>query len=115
MRGGPALLLVVPFKHRKIDHPEELHELGIEQFVALVVLLRGEQAQLAAGLEDGLLGPLAARLEAAPRSPKARAVTICTEYGARRNKTKGASRDSGRTRANASMNARRRSSGPFDK
>ena len=59
MRRVPAILFVVPFEHREIHHPEELEILGVEQLVAVVVLLRGVQTQLPAGLIDGLFGTLA--------------------------------------------------------
>src|SRR5277367_2734040 len=55
MRRVPALLLLIPLKHRKIDHPEELKILRVQQFVAIVVLLTGKQAKLAARLEESLL------------------------------------------------------------
>src|SRR5580704_14229286 len=58
MRGVPAVLFLIPFEHGEIHYPEELEFLGIEQLVAVVILLRGEQAQLAASLIDGLLGTM---------------------------------------------------------
>src|SRR5579863_9052200 len=44
VRGVPAVLLRVPFEHRKIEHPQEMEIAWIEQPVAVVKLLRGEQA-----------------------------------------------------------------------
>ena len=62
MRRVPALVFLVPLEHGKVHDPEEPEFLGIEQFVAIVILLRGEQAQLSARLVHGLLGPMSFRL-----------------------------------------------------
>jgi len=58
MRGGPAVFFLVPFEHGEVHHPQELQVLGVEQLMAVVELLRGVQAQMAAGLVDGLFGTL---------------------------------------------------------
>src|SRR6266566_9467322 len=59
MSGVPAVLFWVPFEHGEVHYPEELEFLGIKQFIAVVIFLRGEQAQLAAGLIDSLLRTMA--------------------------------------------------------
>src|SRR5262249_41788015 len=62
MRGIPALLLFVPLEHRKIDHPEKLEVLRVEQLMPVRVFLCGVQAKLAAGQQDRFLRTLALEL-----------------------------------------------------
>ena len=50
VRRVPAVLLLVPFEHREIDHPQPLKILRVEQLVPVVVLLRHVQPQLPARL-----------------------------------------------------------------
>ena len=59
VRRVPALLFLVPFEHREIDHPEEPEIAGVEQLVAIVILLGGEQPQLPAGLQHRFGRPMA--------------------------------------------------------
>src|SRR4051794_4763474 len=55
VRGIPAPILFVPLKHGEINHPEELQDIRIEQFVTVIVLLRDKEPQLSTGEVDGLL------------------------------------------------------------
>ncbi len=59
MRRVPAVLFLVPFEHREIDHPERFEIHGVQQLVAVVVLLPGEKAELPASLVERLFGALA--------------------------------------------------------
>src|SRR6185369_17057393 len=51
MRGVPALIFFVPLEHREVHHPQKLEHCGIEQLVAVVVLLTSEHAELTARLK----------------------------------------------------------------
>src|SRR5262249_61204810 len=55
MRGVPALVVFVPLEHGKIHDPEEFELFRVEQLVAVVVLLCGEEAEAPARLVDELL------------------------------------------------------------
>ncbi len=48
VRRVPAVLFLIPFEHREVHHPQELEILPVQQLVAVVVFLRGVQAQLPA-------------------------------------------------------------------
>src|SRR5258708_16261465 len=61
VRRVPALLFFIPLEHREIHHPQQFENGGVEKFVTIVVLLSGEQSQMAAGLIESLFGPLSLR------------------------------------------------------
>ena len=56
VRRVPAAFFLIPLEHREIHHPQELEIPWVQQLVPVVVLLRGVQTQLAACLQNGLLG-----------------------------------------------------------
>src|SRR5260370_40437290 len=60
-RRIPALLFFIPLEHREIHHSQQFEIRGFEKFVTIVVLLSGEQSQVAAGLIESLFGPLSLR------------------------------------------------------
>src|SRR5690242_18167400 len=59
MRGVPAALFFVPFKHGEIDYPQETEILRVEQLMTIVIFLPGLQTQMTGGQEHGVFGELA--------------------------------------------------------
>src|SRR5713226_3415092 len=58
VRSVPAFLFFIPFEHREVHYPQQFENCWVEKFVTIVVLLPGEQSQMAAGLIESLFGPL---------------------------------------------------------